>query len=160
MKRLCNLLMMICCATLLSACGGVARKVGPVELLSFRMVGLSGAEVTVAAANRSGHTLRIREAELRLYYEQNPVGTAELRSEIVLHRRSTDTCATRWRLGIENPVLLLLVQPRLTAQRWEGLSVDYRMRVASGGVSKTFSEKMVPLSEFLATFAGTTSEPL
>ena len=160
MKNFPTYLLLLLLAVLFGACGGTARKIGPVELLSFTQRGLSGADITLSVANRSNRTLCVREAEVDFYYETAPVGRATLRGEIVSHRRTVDTCATRWRFEVDNPLMLLLLEQRLLTRRYDGLTVDYRFRVESGAFRKTFSEKMVPLSDFLATFAGTTSEPL
>lgn len=139
-------------ALLLSACGGVVRKLGPVEPVEFDRHGWSGADLTLRIGNGSAHDLRIRAAKVTFYYDEAFIGTATLMRETVVPKRSHDLHRTRWRLRVEDPAAAMLLLKRIETHDYDRIAVEYAFTAKVGIVRRTFSADMVPLSIFLATF--------
>lgn len=140
---------------LLTACGGIVRKLGPVQPVAFDRHGWSGADLTLRIGNATSRDLRIAAAEITFYYDEAPVGTATLMREAVVPKRSFDLLSTRWRLRVEDPGAVHLLQKRIEAREYDRISAGYTLTVRLGGAKRTFSADMMPLSIFLATFGPT-----
>jgi len=137
---------------LLVSCSGAARKVGPVRLTGFERHGWSGADAELEIGNASAHRLRIRAAEVTFFYDGIPVGTATLTRELTLERHTLNRLGSRWRLRTEDPAAAYMLQKRIEEREYDRIALGYRLTVRAGLAKKTFSQRMVPLSEFLSTF--------
>ena len=137
---------------LLVSCSGAARKVGPVRLTEFERHGWSGADVSLEIGNASAHRLRILSAELTFFYDSTAVGTATLTRKLTIEKRSLNRLHSRWQLRTEDPAAAYTLQKRIEERRYDRIALGYRLTVRAGLAKKTFSQQMVPLSEFLSTF--------
>lgn len=151
MNRLLKILLILLSINIMTGCSGVAEKF---SLLNLRLdpLGSSGLTLHTQIENASRHTLRIPKAEILLYEGEALIGWAELRGEIVIPKRAISEQASRWKLHTDNPFELLRLGKMIPKGGVERFTVAYRITVRSGLIKKTFSNEMVPLSDFLRTF--------
>lgn len=125
-------------------------RIESVERLERR--GSVGVELTLTLGNDTGHNLKIRTAELELFYAGGRVGTLRLCDPLRLPRRSRQEVTTRWRMESADPMALYVLERRIAGDDWSRIAVAYRLRGRAGLVPIKISVGTMPVSDFLNTF--------
>lgn len=150
----------VCLVLLMSVSGCRPLMTGPrqgvwvesVERLVRR--GSVGIELDLTLRNDTKHTLKIRRAELDIYYAGARVGTLRLCDPLRLERRATTGATTRWRMESQDPMALYVLERRIRGEEWSQIAVSYRLRGRAGIAPVKISGEMIPVSDFLNTFGG------
>lgn len=125
-------------------------RIESVERLVRR--GSVGVELTLTLGNDTEHNLKIRTAELEVYYAGGRVGTLRLCDPLRLPRRSQQEVTTRWRMDSADPMALYVLERRIAGDDWSRIAVAYRLRGRAGLVPVKISGGVMPVSDFLNTF--------
>lgn len=150
----------VCLVLLLTVSGCRPSMTGPrqgvwvesVERLVRR--GSVGMELDLTLRNDTERNLKIRRAELDIYYAGARAGTLRLCDPLHLGRRTTTRATTRWRMESQDPMALYVLERRIRGEEWSKIAVSYRLRGRAGMIPVKISGEMIPVSEFLNNFGG------
>lgn len=133
------------------------RKIRIEAVEDFRLRGLSHAEMVLRIANGTRHTINLDQVELTLLYKERPAITLQLREEIQIKKRTTESLATRWKMEIQ-ALTLLLVARDIRNDDPSQMQVSFRIEGHAGFVHIDVAREKMPLSEFLSIFGITWPE--
>ncbi len=151
MKQIFKILFISLITSLLCSCSGIAEKIR-LQAISLDPLGSSGLTLHTQFDNRSHHTLHLLRAEVTLCAHEKPIARAELRGKEVIPKRSVSEQHSRWRIRLEDPTLLFRIGSLLRQSNHEEYTIAYSITIRCGVIKKTFSDEMIPLSDFLRTF--------
>lgn len=137
---------------LFGGCRSAREAFGPLTGVEIQRLGSAGIDLTLELGNASRRDLRLQQGEFTLYRGEEFLMQGQLHQEALLQRRTPGPFRSRWKISRNDPAAPLLLQRRLESQSLEDLRITYRLTLKWGGVQKTFSAEMVPLSDFLRTF--------
>lgn len=121
--------------------------------------GLTGIEATLHVTNGSAHRLRLDAARFDLYRRESRLGSIRLVQPVALEKHTAESLMTRWKIEVEDPLLLLAAAADLRSGRWDDLYVSCRIEGKGGPAPVNIFRERVPLSDFLTTF-GLTKQDL
>lgn len=121
--------------------------------------GLAGMEATLHVTNGSAHRLRLDAVRFDLYRRERRLGSIRLVQPVELEKRTAESLVTRWKIEVEEPLLLLSAAADLRNGRWDDLGVSCRIEGKGGPAPINIFRERVPLSDFLTTF-GLTKQDL
>jgi LEA14-like dessication related protein len=129
-----------------SSCGKI-RQAEIEELQEIRLKTLKGnkavVEVTVLASNPSSHDIHIRQAEIEILREGYSFGTASLRQESVIEKRSRETAIILFDVEISDRMAIMSGRIRAI------LAGEDRTRLSFSGYVKAkvgIFSKRIPVS--------------
>lgn len=114
--------------------------------------GSVGIELGLVLHNDTDRNLKIRRAELDIYYAGGRVGTLRLCDPLRLGRRTATRVTTRWRMESQDPMALYVLERRIRGEEWSRIACSYRLRGRAGILPVKISGDMIPVSDFLNTF--------
>lgn len=145
--------MIVLIALLFASCG---RESGKLRIKGFdgiEMMGLSALRLNCEVENLGRKDITISSAELTLRKEGVELFRLRLVGELKIAAQTTTKLSSRWKIETENPVAMLLLLKSPTSEQLSSMTLDYTIVGSKGRLRKTFCQEMVPLSDFLSTFA-------
>ncbi len=133
------------------------RKIRIEAVEDFRLRGLSNAEMVLRIANGTRHTIKLNQVELTLLYKERPAITLQLHEGIKIKKRTTESVATRWKMGTQG-LTMMLVARDIRNDDPSQMQVSFRVEGHAGLVHIDVTHEKMPLSDFLSIFGITWQE--
>ncbi len=137
------------------AAENAARKIRIEAIEQITPKGLNGADVILRVANGTRHKLVLTKAVFEFYYRQDKAMSIRLHESVEIGKRTTESIMTRWKIRIDDPLIVLLLGRDLETDEPSQIFVSYSVEGRGGPASVNIAREKVPLSDFLTTFGVT-----
>ncbi len=150
------------CAVMFSSCGHIADELREgVRVEGVEQVvehGTVGADLHLRVENRTSRRLKIKEAELDIFFGERHVGQILLHEAVFVERHSDGVVSSRWKFRFPDRMRLYSLKQKILRSETSQIRVNYRVKGRCGWIHANISARGVTFSEFLNTFGVDTED--
>lgn len=138
-----------------SSCGfsKIAEQIEVKGVKNIELKGMTGLAVDAYVDNDSRYNIEMSEAVVELYHNSKKVVQMTQIGESLSPAQSQIYVPTVWRLSNINPRTIPSFVALLSKHDYDDITISYRARFSTKGLSKRISEENVDLTKFMAIFA-------